>query len=424
MSHPELLDDPAPAAGAPPPSAVGSDPGDRAGFPDLIFVSLENWDEVWRRNQFLCDVLARRFPGTRILFVGPARDVSNNLRRGRWRGLGGGTATWTVPATPNVTVTRPVKLLPNSLAAGRWFNARLLRQHVRRVARDLGLRAPILWLNDHGAGSLVGKTGESAVVYDVTDDWIEFAPSPRQRRLTLRQDARLCAAADAVITCSERLRETKRKLSRRVHLIPNGVHAEHYARVLDGSGPLPPEAAAWPKPVAGYLGTVHPSRVDVDLVAAVARQLTRGSVVLLGPDHLPGPDRARLEALGNVFLVPAVPYARVPDFLRAFDVNLVPHVVTPFTESLNPIKLWEYLAAGKPIVATRVAGFRDFPEHVALADSAGEFAAAIDQVLVEPPGAARLRQRAARAHSWSARADQVVAVVRACVREKSAAVQP
>ena len=397
-------------------------------FPDLIFVSLENWDEVWRRNQFLCDTLARRFPDTKILFVGPARDVSNGLRRGRLRELRGAAeaTTWIVPATPNVVVTRPLKLLPNSIAAGRWGNAGLLRRHVRRVARQLGLRAPVLWLNDHGAVSLVGRLEEQAVVYDVTDDWTAFPTAAAERRLTQRRDAALCAAADAVITCSEQLFHDKQRLARRrVHLIPNGVHAEHYARVLDatGSGPLPPGAAAWPRPVAGYLGTVHPSRVDVDLVTAVARQLPggRGSVVLLGPDHLPPADRARLLALGNVFLVPAVPYARVPDYLRAFDVNLVPHVVSPFTESLNPIKLWEYLAAGKPIVSTRVAGFRDYPEHVALADTAPEFAAAIGRVLAqETPERARARQEAAAAHSWSARVDGVVDVVRAACGERQA----
>ena len=428
-SSSQLLDLPAPAVAvataARVPGADDDDSGDKGKFPDLIFVSLENWDEVWRRNQFLCDTLARRFPETKILFVGPARDVSNNLRRGRLRELRGTVAatTWTVPATPNVVVTRPLKLLPNSLAAGRWCNAGLLRQHVRRVARQLGLRAPVLWLNDHGAVSLVGRLGERAVVYDVTDDWTAFPTAAAERRLTQRRDAALCAAADAVITCSEQLFHDKQRLARHVHLIPNGVHAEHYARVLDGAGPLPPEAAAWPRPVAGYLGTVHPSRVDVDLVAAVARQLPggRGSVVLLGPDHLPEPDRARLLALGNVFLVPAVPYARVPDYLRAFDVNLVPHVISPFTESLNPIKLWEYLAAGKPIVSTRVAGFRDYPEHVALADTALEFAAAIGRALAEESlERAWARREAAAAHSWSARVDAVVDAVRAACGERQA----
>ncbi|MBE7210443.1 MAG: hypothetical protein INR65_05440, partial [Gluconacetobacter diazotrophicus] len=289
------------------PASAG--PGDGR-FPDLIFVSLEDWDEIWRRNQFVCDALARRFPGAKILFVAPPRDVSNQLRRGHWRTLAANAAHGrAVPDTRNVTVVRPLKLLPNSLAVGRWFNAWLARRHVRRCARRLGLRSPVLWLNDHHAVHMAGRVGERGVVYDVTDDWTEFAPTPRQRRLAQRQDARLCAVADAVITCSERLYRDKRKLARNVHLIPNGVDAGHYDKVLDRRGPLPSAAAAWPRPVAGYVGTIHPSRVDVALVAALARRLAPGSVVLLGPNHLTPADRALLAPLQNVFLVPAIPYA-------------------------------------------------------------------------------------------------------------------
>ncbi len=399
------------------PRAAASGEPDGGGFPDLIFVSLEDWDEIWRRNQFVCDELARRFPSAKILFVAPPRDVSNQLRRGHWRALAANAADkWTVPGTRNITVVRPLKLLPNSLAVGRWFNAWLARRQVQGWARCLGLRSPVLWLNDHYAVHMVGKTGEHGVIYDVTDDWIEFAPTPRQRRLTQRSDARLCAVADAVITCSERLHRDKQKIARTVHLIPNGVDPGHYDKVLDSRTPLPSAAAAWPRPVAGYVGTVHPSRVDVPLVASLARRCAPGSVVLLGPDHLTPADRALLAPLENVFLVPAVPYAEVPDYMRAFDVCLVPHVVTPFTESLNPIKLWEYLAAGKPIVSTRVAGFRDYPEHVYLANNAAEFAEAVALALDEPKERSRRRKSTARLHSWSSRVDRIVRVVRACAK--------
>lgn len=391
-------------------------------FPDLIFVSLENWDEIWRRNQFVCDELARRFPRTKILFVAPPRDMSNQVRRGQWRALTGGVADVSaVPDTRNVTVIRPLKFLPNSLAFGRRLNHWLARRRVRRDARRLGLRSPVLWLNDHHAAHMVGKIGEHGVIYDVTDDWIEFAPTARQRRLTQRQDARLCAVADAVITCSERLYQDKRKIARNVHLVPNGVDPDHYDEVLAARRSLPTAAAAWPKPVAGYVGTIHPSRVDVALVAALARRFAPGSVVLLGPDHLTPADRALLSPLQNVFLVPAVPYTDVPAYMQAFDVCLVPHVVTPFTESLNPIKLWEYLAAGKPIVSTRVAGFRDYPEHVYLAGTAEEFTAAIDLALQEPSERSRRRKSTARLHSWSARVDQIVTVVCECAKPSAVA---
>jgi hypothetical protein len=87
----------------------------------LIFVSLESWDDIWRRNQFVCAELARRYPDMRILFVCPPRDVSNAIRTRRL-GLLRGPNNWHPEGFPNITVTRPLKLLPSTLAIGRWVN--------------------------------------------------------------------------------------------------------------------------------------------------------------------------------------------------------------------------------------------------------------------------------------------------------------
>src|SRR5580700_609167 len=103
---------------------------------DLIFVSLENWDDVWRRNQFLCASLAERFPAMKILFVGLPRNVSRDIRHGSLRALNDG-ATWTVPNYSNITVTHALKLCPDSITLGRRVNEAMARRHIRRVARDM-----------------------------------------------------------------------------------------------------------------------------------------------------------------------------------------------------------------------------------------------------------------------------------------------
>jgi hypothetical protein len=108
---------------------------------------------------------------------------------------------------------------------------------------------------------------------------------------------------------------------------------------------------------------------------------------------IPDADRAELTALPNVKLTGPMPYQQLPDYMRAFAVCMVPHLVTPFTESLNPIKLWEYLAAGKPIVSSKVAGFRDYPQWVRLAEGAEEFVREIRAALA---GRSALRQRGGR----------------------------
>lgn len=376
---------------------------------DLIFVSMENWDDIWRRNQFVCAELARRFPDDKILFVGLARDISNQIRRGKLRDLGPDD-TRTVPDYPQITVTRPVKLLPNSFAIGRRVNDLIARRHIQKEAKKLALRSPILWLNPHSAVHLVGQLDESAAIYDITDDWTSLTQSLTTRELTIQQDAAMCRAVDAVIVCSKRLYELKKGLAQNLHLIPNGVDSEHYRFVMQGAEPLPEETTRWERPTFGYTGTIHPDRVDVSLIEQMAKAMQKGTIALVGPSHLLEQDRARLEATGRVCLTGAVSYARIPQYMRAFDVCITPHVVTEFTESLNPIKLWEYLASGKPIVSTPVAGFRDYPRFVRLAEGAKAFLAEAQLALTEDPGAASLRQQEAQQHSWKQRTNHILEV--------------
>lgn len=379
-------------------------------MPDLIFISLENWDDIWRRNQFVVAELARRYPGNKILFVGLPRDVSNAIRRASPADLLG--ASGPLNQHPNVALTRPLKLLPNTLAAGRAINQRMFARHVAAAAKRLSLRSPLLWINDQSAAHLCRSLGAQRVIYDVTDDWTALAQPPAVIERIRRDDAWLCRSADAVIVCSQRLLELKRPLvshPTRLALIPNGVDAEHYRPAWERDAPPPPPLTRrWGRPVLGYVGTIHPERLDVPLVAAVARALAPrgGSIALVGPNHLQAADRALLTAENIHFAGPA-PYALIPRIMRAFDVCIAPHRVCAFTQSLNPIKLWEYLAVGKPIVSTRVAGFTDYPELVDLADNAEQFAAAAIAAIGEDATKPRARREEARRQSWRCRVDQI-----------------
>ena len=383
---------------------------------DLIFVSLEDWDDIWRRNQFVCAKLAKRYPNLRILFVSPARNLLKSLVRQGWRMLFAHPPT-TAPEHANIVLTHPWQVFRNRSRLGRWFNEWLARRHVRRLAAQLGLRDPVLWLNPHDAAHMAGRMGETAVVYDVTDDWSKVSQPVARMRRTIREDTRLCRQADAVIVCSEALREGKQRLSQHVHLVPNGVDARHYD-ITAPSLIKPSGTALWRGHVFGYTGTLHGDRMDVELVRRLAGIIGyAGSVVLIGPDHLRDVERERLR-LPNIFHVGPVPYVQLPEYMRRFDVCIVPHNVTPFTESLNPIKLWEYLALGKPVVSTRVAGFRDYPQLVYLADGAEELAARAMQALSEPTHLAQERRAEAARHSWETRCDAIENIVAECLERR------
>jgi len=385
-------------------------------FPDLIFVSMENWDEVWRRNQFLCSGLARRFPDSKILFVGLARDFSNAVRRRDFSDLGH-KALQAVPDYPNIWITRAPKLAPDTLAGGRRWNERMFRAHVRKMARRLDLQRPLLWLNPHDAVHLAGRLNERALIYDITDDWALADFSAPQKALIEAQDRRLCRLADLVVVCSQALYDSRKSLTEHLLLLPNGVDVAHY----QAAETAPQSTLSSSVPIFGYTGTLHDERVDAQLIVALARAFPAGRVCLIGPNLLSRQTQQLLNAQPNIELRGPVPYSQIAQAMRPFDVCIVPHRESAFTQSLNPIKLWEYLACGKPIVSTPVAGFVDYPHLVHLASGAPEFVAACHSALHEGENESQeneshTTQRAARQaeaarNSWEARLDQLLEVL-------------
>lgn len=255
------------------------------------------------------------------------------------------------------------------------------------------------------------------MVYDVTDDWSAAGGAAAWLERVRRDDAAMSEAADAVVVCSAALAEAREATcAGKLHVVPNGVDLGHFQEV-DTVG-VHPEVAAIPGPRLGYSGTAHPDRLDVGLVEAVAKARPGWSWLFVGPSHLRAADRARLD-LPNVHFLGPRAYAELPGFLAGVDVCLTPHRVTNFTESLNPIKLWEYLAVGRPIVSTAVAGFRAFGGGggepgglVRLAGDAAAWVSAVEAALAEGPEKTAARRARVATEGWSARVDRLEAILR------------
>jgi glycosyltransferase involved in cell wall biosynthesis len=296
---------------------------------------------------------------------------------------------------------------------GRLLNESSLTKQVTGALESLGWSATHLWINQHEAASLLEAGIAAEVVYDITDDWTMFSGNQTHLEVVKHQDNKLCVTATQVIVCSDQLFEDKRNLVElnRLHLIPNGVHTDHYLSVTDDSKHLHPVTQTWQKPVFGYTGTIHGDRVDVELVTRIAKANPQATIAMVGPNLLETDDILAVSKYSNIVFTGAKPYSELPEIMRAFDVCMVPHLVTPFTESLNPIKLWEYLAAGKPIVSTNVAGFRDFPELVHVAESYDVFLQNLDSALNEDLSFIAARQEVAQQHSWDKRIDQVIQIL-------------
>lgn len=382
---------------------------------DFIFVAMEDWDNVWRRNQPIAAEFARRVPSRKLLYMGLPIDISHGIRKFSLKPLREALRRTrkleSPPGFSNIFLFNPVKWLPNTLPFCQQINRWIERRQLQRASRQLGLKRPILWLNPHYALHLVKRAGESLVVYDIGDDWTQIKQAPWLRRQTIAEDEELCRRADVLIVVSEHLRNLKKNFSPCIHVIPNGVYAERYTGIAKGSVTPHPALADWPRPVIAYTGTIHEERVDLPMVEKIADAFPNATVALIGPSLLDEVTTRRMKSHPNLRMPGSFPFEEMPQVMSAFDVCLVPHVISPFTESLSPLKLYEYLASGLPVAATPVPGFRDYPEWIHLGSDAGEMIAAIRRALSEPRAMRTRRQKAAEGHSWDARMDAIEAAI-------------
>jgi teichuronic acid biosynthesis glycosyltransferase TuaH len=322
------------------------DPGGKLG--EVVLISLEFWDDVWRRNQHLASRLPALGLADHVTFVNPAR----------WSG-----AAEYSPLS-GVTVISPRRRIPKRLGGLRLVAASLKT----RVTRH----CDTLWINDPTAGAFV--SGPTNVVYDVTDDWRSARRTPRERRRLVAAEDLLAVRARTIVCSEELWRRWNERYGVEAVIVKNAVDVEAIRRArpvnLGGDGPH-----------VGYVGTLHDDRLDIPLVLKTADALSIGRVHLVGPDCLSQSARARLKSNPRICLHGSVDSRDVPSWLTAFDVLICPHVVTEFTLSLDAIKAYEYLATERPVVATPTSGFQNLAVRGLLIET-DEFANAVKRAIV------------------------------------------
>lgn len=360
-------------------------------LPDFLIVAQERWDQVERRNQLLVRALAQRHPGSRFLFA------EIPLRPSEFR-------EWRPPrlrkVTPNIWTIRAIRPFPDRFSSP--LADRVEAAQLRRALESLGIERPVLWTQDPRAASIVDGLPTGRVIYDLTDDWAAFESDPARRAAVQKKIEALGARADIVLACSRPLEEGAQRWSDRVHFLPNAVEPPG---LVDR---VPKDLDALPRPRLGYAGTLHSARLDVDLLVRTAKLRPTWSIVLLGPDMLDPDDRMRLFHPPNVHYLGVRPHGAVRSYLAGLDVCLLPNLVNDFTRSLDPLKLYEYLAAGRPVIATPVDNTPALQAHVAVATSAEQLVEIAERQLSdESPSNAEERREIVAGETWSARAGTI-----------------
>ncbi|NNE09692.1 MAG: glycosyltransferase [Gemmatimonadetes bacterium] len=389
-------------------------PGKQSEFAgaDIICLASGNWDaELWTNSQHLMSRLAKDH---RVLFVeslglrtpGPSRrDVLRVFGRvvNFFRGVRS--------PRPNLYVHSPLAIPLYRFAWARRFNFYLLRRSLRRIANHLNMKDPILWTFLPTASNLVGHLGERLCIYHCVDEYRANPGVPADTIDQLERD--LLRHADLVFTTSQGLFESKRRFNPNTHYLPNVADYDHFRLALDPGTVVPKEIQRLTGPVIGFVGAVSHYKIDLDLIAYVAKARPDWNLVMIGPVSF-GENQAAFDAIAampNVHMLGARPYDTLPGYIKGFDVCMIPFAINETTKNVFPMKFHEYLATGKPVVVIELPSLADFRDYCFSARGPDAFVAAIEDALVMPQARPQVPDEVAAANTWESRIESIGAIV-------------
>jgi len=253
------------------------------------------------------------------------------------------------------------------------FNYPKVKKSINEAIKYLGMEDNVLLLQNPMAIGSVQEIRKTKFVFDAIDNWLYHPQMPDKKLIKANYEFVDCNA-DAIMTVSESLKEVF-PTNKRVNWIANGVDVDYF------SGAIKKECTY--KKTIGYVGKIQ-DRVDFDLVEFCLQQCPDDKFVFLGPVFS---QKRRIQELqkrySNVFFEGDVHYSELPMRMKEFDITLIPHKIDRFTDSMNPLKLYEYLAAGKPVVTTGVAGTESISKFVYVAESKDIFLQILKRTIKE-----------------------------------------
>lgn len=392
---------------------------------DIVCVSFGAWDDMVETPQYLMMRLARR---NRVLFVdmpvsplefvrGMRSPAAVRAKIAHWR-------RGYRQVADNLWVAAPPPILPKRTNRHvNRLNAVILRRWLAAQARSLGFRDVIYW-NFQPRFPTLGRALKPAVqVYYCVDDFAA-APYDWNNETEVRAlEAIACRESDVVICTGRKLVEKRRPFNPNTHFVPEGADVALFATAMDPGLPVPDEIARLPHPVIGYAGLVN-WRIDVPLMLHLARRHPEWSFALVGPVVEDDPLRELL-AQPNVHAFGRKALEELPGYLKPMDVTLLPYVLNEYTHNIFPLKLYEYAAAGKPMISTDMYEMRAYDgRELIIGRTPEEFERHIEKALVTDSTEKRAaRSQAALANTWEHRLEAISALLEPCLRGRGAPAQ-
>jgi len=265
----------------------------------------------------------------------------------------------------------------------------------------LGLERPAVITTNPYFAAFAPFEWASSVTYYAWDDWSALASLERwwgdletAYRAMAARGTRICAVSQTLL---DRIAPTGPGV-----VVPNGIVASEWQPPWDS----PAWFKALPGPRLLYVGALH-ERLNTDIVRDIAKSFPNASIAFVGP-VINAEVVKKLENISNIHIHPPLPHAAVAGLMHSADVCLMPHHRNALTESMSPLKVYEYCATGRPVVATDLPPVRNVHRNVHLVPDGASFAGAIERALAAGPMSEDERRAFVEQNSWRGRHEEIL----------------
>jgi glycosyltransferase involved in cell wall biosynthesis len=325
--------------------------------------------------------------------------------------------SFTEPVTevePNIFAMNPLALPAYGVGPVVALNRAALISQVKKAMKRLSFSRPVNMVFNPAAGMVAGRLGEEQVIYYCVDEYTAFTGvSPGLKKI----EEDLFRKADLVIVSADKLYESKKHFNPNTFIIPHGVDYAHFRTALDDATEIPEYLRDLQRPIIGFHGLLA-DWVDFALLKKTAEHFWRGTMVLIGKTSVDGEEKKRIvRSTPNIHMLGRKPYTELPAYCKGFDVALNPFVINQLTESANPLKVREYLAAGVPTVSTDIPEVRNIP-HCRVAKDEFDFIRQVEAALADPTPRSQISE-SMRNEGWEARVDKLRETIEQVERAKA-----
>ena len=382
----------------------------------ILSLAKDPWEGNWFNRHHLISRISEANP---VLHVSPPfniRDAWQSFRQAE-KVLSGLRRV-----TNNLHLYTPPRWLPYTYRSPMLNNvtARARAWQIRNALNSLGMSKPILYIWDPEFADMIGHFDERLVVYHCYDEHVDFpGVTPEERGLIESQERSILERADIVFAVSSSIAERKSRFNSNTFVVRNAANYDLFAVAQSSDTKVPEEIASIPRPIIGCVTRIVDQYFHVPLMTEVFQRRPDWSLVLVGPVIEPKgggeraqqqqKDLAQFRRLPNVYLLGRREQKELPGYLKGFDVCAMAY---PMIESVmhteSPLKMYEYLAAGKPVVSTPLPLISELADVIRFAGTADEWIKAVECSL-QDNSSQRIeeRQAIARDNTWDQRASFV-----------------